>query len=235
MMDLLLAEARRRALPLRPDHLPPLEAYYRELAAWNEKFNLTAMTGYDDVQIKHFLDSLMCLRVVHCAAASVIDVGTGAGFPGIPLKIVCPSLRLTLLESVRKKAEFLKHVAGMLALDNVKVVWGRAEDVGRDPAHRAKYDYALARAVADLPVLTEYALPFCKVGGTFLAQKGANIADELGRAQRAMDTLGGRLRDVVAYDLPGLDQPRHLVVVAKVAPTPKAYPRRAGLPTKQPL
>jgi len=234
-------------LELNEEHLRAFEIYYGELVAWNEKFNLTAITDYDQVQIKHFLDSLTCLLAVRSpktSASSVepsevrgraIDIGAGAGFPGLLLKIVCPGLRLTLLEVTGKKVGFLEHIVGCLELAGVEVIKGRAEELGRDAAHRDRYDLALARAVAELPVLVEYALPFCKLGGLFVAQKGPEGDAEARAAEGALATLGGVLRRIVHLELPHLAEPRSLVVIEKIAPTPEKYPRRSGIPRKRPI
>ncbi len=224
-------------LELNEEHLQAFEIYYRELAAWNEKFNLTAITDYDEVQIKHFLDSLTCLLAVPCPLSLVpcIDIGAGAGFPGLPLKIACPDLQLTLLEATGKKVGFLEHIVGRLGLTEVEVIKGRAEEVGRDAVHRERYDLALARAVAELPVLVEYALPFCRLGGLFVAQKGPEGDAEAEAAEGAIATLGGALRRIVHLELPHLGEARSLVVIEKIAPTPEKYPRRPGIPSKRPL
>lgn len=242
-MKLLSEGARLMGLKLNEEHLRAFEIYYQELVAWNEKFNLTAITDYDQVQIKHFLDSLTCLladgdlRRAICQQPGVraIDIGAGAGFPGLPIKIVCPGLRLTLLEATGKKVGFLEHIVSRLGLVGVEVIKGRAEELGRDAAHRERYDLALARAVAELPVLVEYALPFCKPGGLFVAQKGTEGDAEAKAAEGAIATLGGALRRVVHLELPNLAKPRSLVVIEKIAPTPEKYPRRPGIPSKRPL
>jgi 16S rRNA (guanine527-N7)-methyltransferase len=165
----------------------------------------------------------------------MIDVGTGAGFPGIPLKILYPNLRLTLVESVGKKAMFCQHIVRVLGLENVNVVKARAEEVGQDPAHREQYDWAVARAVANLNILSEYLLPLVKLGGTMLAQKGESGPAEAQSAEKAMKLLGGNLRELVQVNLPGVAEDRYLVLVDKVAATPPKYPRKAGIPGKQPL
>lgn len=235
-MKILFDGARRLGLTLKTEHLAAFQVYYEELIAWNEKVNLTRITDYEEVQIKHFLDSLTCLLVLpDLPSATIIDVGTGAGFPGLPLKILRPKMRLTLLESTGKKTDFLRHLVHRLGLEGVEVVWGRAEEVGRDPEHRQRYDVVLARALAELPVLVEYALPFCRVGGVFVAQKGAEVEREVERAGRALEILGGELREIKAVRLPTLDEPRHLVVIEKIALTPQKYPRRPGVPSKRPL
>ncbi len=243
----LLRETSRALLGLRLDdaQLADFETYYRELIAWNRRVNLTSITDTDEVQIKHFLDSLTCLLALGSGAGGdsdaadrrlrVVDIGAGAGFPGLPLKIVRPGWELTLLDAVGKKIAFLEHLVGVLGMKNVKAIHGRAEDLGREPGRRAGYDLALARAVADLPVLAEYALPLIRVGGIFVAQKGHDIEDELRRAQAALRQLGGRLDAIIPVSLPGLDEPRHLVRLMKVAETPAKYPRRAGIPEKRPL
>jgi 16S rRNA (guanine527-N7)-methyltransferase len=248
MMKLLSENARLMGLNLNEEHHQAFEIYYRELVAWNERFNLTAITDYDQVQIRHFLDSLTCLLVVRSpksqargqaldlgATTRVIDIGTGAGFPGLPLKIVCPGLRLTLLEATGKKVGFLEHIVSRLGLAGVEVIKGRAEELGRDAAHRESYDLVLARAVAALPVLVEYALPFCKQGGLFVAQKGVEGDAEAKAAEDAIATLGGVLRRIVHLELPTLTEPRCLIVIEKTAPTPEKYPRRPGIPSKRPL
>ncbi len=240
MMEALVEGARQLGLGLTPEQLERFEVYYRELVDWNRRANLTAIVDYREVQLKHFLDSLTVLLVAGDGAgpspgATLADVGSGAGFPGLPLKIVRPDLHVTLIESIGKKTAFLHHIVETLGLSGVEVVTGRAEDLGHDPGYRETYDLSLARAVAALPALAELNLPFCRVGGTFVAQKKRDIAAELKAATRAFSVLGGRLREVRPVDLPGLLEGRSLVVVDKVAPTPRAYPRRAGLPAKHPL
>jgi len=242
-MSLLLESARLMGLELSEEHLRAFEIYYGELVAWNEKFNLTAITDCDQVQIKHFLDSLTCLladgdftrTIYQQPGIRAIDVGAGAGFPGLPLKIVCPGLQLTLLEATGKKVGFLEHIVSRLGLTGVEVIKGRAEELGRDTTHREGYDLALARAVAELPVLVEYALPFCKLGGLFVAQKGAEGDAEVKAAERAIATLGGTLRRIVHLELPHLAEARSLVVIEKIATTPEKYPRRPGIPSKRPI
>jgi len=253
-MELLRAGAGFLGLRLTTEHVRAFQIYHRELTAWNRKFNLTTVTRYEEVQTKHFLDSLTCLLALPVPGVGrsdalpnavplsskempllCIDVGTGAGFPGLPLKIVRPSLRMTLLDSSRKKILFLEHLVKCLGLRDVELLWARSEEIGQDVQHRERYDVALARAVADLPVLAEYCLPLCRAGGCFIAQKGAEIKEELEKAQLAFDTLGGKLREVKALHPPGLRQPRSLVVVDKPRATPAKYPRRPGIPSKRPL
>lgn len=215
--------------------------YYENLVAWNQKFNLTAITEYEQVQIRHFLDSLSCLlaqetrQALSRPASRLLDVGSGAGFPGIPLKLVCADSCLTLLESTGKKVTFLEHVVEQLDLQDVLVVKGRAEELAHDPAHREQYDLVLARAVAKLPVVAEYTLPFCRLGGWVVAQKGEAGAAEAWTAERAITLLGGELRRVVPVELPGLPEDRSLIVIEKTGLTPAIYPRRPGIPSKRPL
>jgi 16S rRNA (guanine527-N7)-methyltransferase len=213
-----------------------LMTYERELLDWNRKFNLTAIRDADGIRTKHFLDSLSCVLAWKANPPSrLADVGTGAGFPGLVLKIVYPAMRLTLIESVGKKARFCRHMVETLNLEGVEVIHGRAEEVGRDKAHREKYDWAVARAVANLRVLSEYLLPLLKVGGTMLAQKGESGPAEAHSAERAMKILGGRIRQLVPVVLPGVAEERYLVLVDKAAATPLSYPRKAGMPFKNPL
>jgi 16S rRNA (guanine527-N7)-methyltransferase len=240
-MRRLIDGAKALNLRLTEGQLAAFQVYYEELVAWNQKFNLTAITEYEQVQIRHFLDSLSCLLAeetrlaLNRPEAQIIDVGAGAGFPGIPLKLVCPTAHLTLLEATGKKVAFLEHMVGRLALRRTMAVHARAEELAHDPAHRERYDLALARAVAELPVVVEYTLPFCKVGGWVVAQKGEAGAAEAWSAEHAIKMLGGELRRVLPVELPGLPEERSLVIVAKVSPTPAIYPRRPGMPSKRPL
>lgn len=240
-MQRLIDGAKALNLRLTDRQLAAFQLYYEELVAWNERFNLTAITEFEPVQIRHFLDSLSCLlaeearRALNRTDARIIDVGSGAGFPGLPLKLICPGLHLTLLEATGKKVTFLEHVVERLGLQRVSTIHARAEELAHDPAHRESYDLALARAVADLPVVVEYTLPFCRVGGWLVAQKGEAGAAEAWSAEVAIKLLGGELRRVVPVELPGLPEDRSLVVVEKVGPTPDKYPRRPGMPGKRPL
>lgn len=236
-MQLLEAGIKEWGLALTPDQLEAFECYYQQLMVWNERASLTAITDYEEVQVKHFLDSLSCLQVLPDLASDVrcIDIGTGAGLPGLPLRIACPQMRLTLLEATRKKVLFLEHMVKELGLRDVQVIRGRAEELGRQAGHREVYDVALARAVAELSVLLEYALPLLKLEGIFVAQKGGDIEHEVEAAAPAMNLLGGRLKEVWEVQLLGLEFSRHLVVVEKIAWTPHKYPRRPGIPAKRPL
>jgi len=213
-----------------------LITYEKELLEWNQKFNLTAIRDSASIRTKHFLDSFSCVLAWKTSPPNnLIDVGTGAGFPGVPLKILHPNLKLTLVESVRKKAMFCKHIVSVLGLEQVDVIQARAEDLGQNPEHREKYDWAVARAVANLNVLSEYLIPLVKIGGSMLAQKGESGPAEAQSAEKAMELLGGKLRQLILVTLPSVAEDRYLVVVEKVAATPPKYPRKPGIPMKQPL
>ena len=211
------------------------ELYYRELVEWNSRFNLTAIRDQREIELKHFLDSISIAHVVTHAPESLVDVGTGAGFPGMALKILWPGTRLTLVESVQKKANFCMHVTKVLELREVTVLAQRAEDVGQDPEHREKYQLVTGRAVAAMPVLLEYLLPLAKPGGMVVMQKGENGVIEAENSEPVMLRLGGDLKSITPIELPEVEGKRYLVAVAKNARTPKMFPRRTGVPSKTPL
>lgn len=210
--------------------------YAAELAEWNQRFNLTAITAPEEITSKHFLDSLSCWQVMQAApGVNVVDVGSGAGFPGLPLKILRPELQLTLVESTGKKADFLSYMVQVLGLEGVQVLALRAEEVGQLAEHRRSFDWALARALAPMAVLAEYLLPLLKVGGRALAQKGAGVRAEMQDGLAAIELLGGGLSELHRVQVPGLDEERYLVEIHKVGETPEKYPRRPGMPSKRPL
>lgn len=223
-------------LSLTPLQVRQFEIFERELLEWNERFNLTAIRDPESIRTKHFLDSLTpCKELQNPFPSRLIDIGTGAGFPGIPIKIIFPGMRLTLVESIGKKANFCRHIVEILSLENVEVLNTRAEDLGSNPQHRERYDWAVGRAVAAMPVLAEYLLPLVRVGGGMLAQKGENAHAEAQSAEKAFKLLGGNLRKITSVNLPGVADERYLVVVDKKAATPAQYPRRAAIIQKKPL
>lgn len=229
--------ARKLGIELSGEMLEKFEGYYGELIEWNRKINLTRITDYEEVQIKHFLDSLTIATVpgILKSGTRVIDVGSGAGLPGLPLKIYKKDIRLTLLEATGKKAQFLGQLVEKLGLEGVEVMTGRAEDTAHRTEYRERYDLAVARGVAPMAALAELTLPFCKAGGSFIALKKGDIEEEMRQAERAIETMGGELREMrnVANDVFGDD--RRLVIIDKVKATPEKYPRRAGVPAKRPI
>ena len=235
MEDFLIDEAKRLDIALSQNQAELLLQFKKILLEWNTKMNLTAITDERDVLVKHFLDSLSVISCVNIAPGStLVDVGTGAGFPGVPLKIAVPSLNLTLVDSLNKRVGFLNHIVEELKLTDVTCLHARAEDVGRMANHREQYDFCTSRAVAYLNVLAEYCLPLCKVGGCFIAMKG-DVDEELEASERAIEKLGGKVEAVKSIDLPGTDAPRNIVVIRKVKPTPKTYPRVHAKMVKAPL
>ena len=223
-------------LRLTPRQIAALQRYETELLDWNSRMNLTAIRDSEGIRTKHFLDSFTCLSACkHSPPARLIDIGTGAGFPGIPLKTLYPSMQLTLVDSIGKKVEFCRHIVQVLGLEKVEILKGRAEELGQMKAHREKYDWAVARAVANMSILVEYLLPLVRVGGAVLAQKGESGPAEAHAAERAIRLLGGHLRQVIPVALPGVAEERFLVVVDKTAATPPNYPRHVGIPSKHPL
>ncbi len=221
---------------LTPTQVNMFSTYETILLKWNIKFNLTAITEHDTILVKHFFDSLTCLRLIPTQGEfSLIDIGTGAGFPGIPLKIINPSIKLTLSESVGKKADFCRIAVEKLRLTNVQVITNRAETIGQDKKFRERFDWAVARAVAPLPVLVEYLLPLVRIGGSMLAQKGSDTDIEIDQSINAIRTLGGKLDSVIPITLPNSMGKRTLISIRKISPTPDKYPRRPGAPKKNPL
>jgi len=211
-------------------------AYYEMLVEWNEVMNLTAITEFDDVMKKHFIDSISLIKGYDVTKpVSVIDVGTGAGFPGLALKIAYPNLKVTLLDSLNKRINFLNAVIDKLQLTGVEAIHGRAEDFAKADKLREDFDLCVSRAVANLSTLSEYCLPFVKVGGQFISYKSEKIAEEKEAAVNAIKILGGKVKNQVEFTLPDSDIYRNLFVIEKIKQTPKKYPRKAGLPGKEPL
>ncbi|MFQ6122801.1 MAG: 16S rRNA (guanine(527)-N(7))-methyltransferase RsmG [Dehalococcoidales bacterium] len=236
-MEKLESGAKKLGLQLSYQQLEQFQVYYQELIDWNQRMNLTAITDYEEVQIKHFLDSLTVVLALEqpIGSMSLIDVGTGAGIPGIPLKILLPEIKLVLLDATAKKAAFLHHMKDKLELNSIEIVVGRAEDFAHKTQYREKFELVLSRAVARLPTTVELTLPFCAIGGSFIAQKKGVIDPEVSQATRAISLLGGNLREMKRIDLEEFAEERWLVIIDKVLPTPQQYPRRPGIPEKRPL
>ena len=234
--DILAGSARTYGLALSREQLTAMDTYNRLLLEWNQKMNLTAITAPQEVAVKHMIDSLSCYRAdIFTDGASVVDVGTGAGFPGIPLKIYRPAIQLTLLDSLNKRLNFLQTVVDSLGLDGVALVHARAEEAGQNKLYREKYQVAVSRAVARLNILCELCLPLVKTGGWFVALKGAQYEEEAREAAAALTALGGSIELVQPVSLPGLADKRAVIYIRKVAATPPGYPRKAGTPEKKPL
>lgn len=232
MNELLSTGAKELGIALTAKQLDQFSAFLDLLRDWNQRMNLTAITDERDIVVKHFLNALTLLPLVNLSGKSVIDVGTGAGMPGIPLAIACPDARFTLMDALQKRIGFLDEVVRELDLANVTTVHARAEELGQDAAHREQYDVAVARSVASLPVLAEYCLPLTRVGGQFVAFKAHDAHED---ATWAFETLGGTLVSREAVTIPGSDITHDILVVTKTTATPDGYPRRAGKPKKSPL
>lgn len=221
-------------IEISDNQIEKFDKYMRLLLEWNEKINLTAIVEPDEVKIKHFLDSLTVLKYIH-DDDKVIDIGTGAGFPGIPLKIMKPDAKITLLDSLNKRINFLNIVIEELGLKNIETIHGRAEEFARNKMYREKYDVAVSRAVANLSTLTEYMLPFVKVGGKCICMKGANVKEEVDKAKNAIQELGGKIEKIDNFYLSNNDNERNIIIIKKIKETKSKYPRKAGMPSKEPL
>ena len=231
---LLFDETKKNGMKLSDKQIAQFNLYYELLTAKNKVMNLTAITEYNDVVKKHFIDSMMISRVLDMKKInSLCDVGTGAGFPGIPLKIVYPHLHLTLVDSVGKRVNFLSEVVEKLGLEDVEAIHSRTEDLAHNSKYREKYDLVTARAVASMNVLSEYCIPYAKIGGYFAAYKSGNIEEEIENAKNAVKTLGGKIEKKDMFEL--YEMGRSIVLIRKVNSTPKIYPRKAGTPSKNPL
>ncbi|WP_048828104.1 16S rRNA (guanine(527)-N(7))-methyltransferase RsmG [Bacillus sp. B-jedd] len=225
-----------RGISLSSAQLGQFETYFETLVEWNEKMNLTAITDREEVYLKHFFDSLSAAFYFDFSGSpSLCDVGAGAGFPSIPLKIAFPGLKVTIVDSLNKRITFLNHLAKALKLDNVQFIHDRAETFGRNPAHRESYDIVTARAVARLSVLSELCLPLARQGGSFVAMKAANAKEELADAKKAITLLGGKTKDTHTFSLPIEESERTIIVIQKEKTTPKKYPRKPGTPNKIPI
>ncbi len=237
--NILIDGAQRLGINLNNEQIRKFSRYLELLVQWNQKINLTSLKTTQEIIIKHFLDSISCIKVinkyVNTEGISVIDVGAGAGFPGMPIKIICPSIRLSLLEARKKKTIFLKKVTEEINFQKVKILNGRAETFGKGPDHRERYDIAISRAVAPLNVLSEYCLPLVRAGGLFIAQKGRSYKKETEKSFKTIQVLGGELIGVENVRIPFINQERHLLVIKKIKDTPSKYPRKEGLPQKRPL
>lgn len=232
--EILAARGAEAQLSFTEEQLAQFTRYYELLVETNKVMNLTAITDPEEVAVKHMVDSLLAYEDgMH--GKTLVDVGTGAGFPGVPLKIYCPSLRVTLVDSLGKRLRFLEQVIDELGLKGIRCEHLRAEDAGRSKKHREQYDYVTARAVARLSVLSEYCLPLAKKGGQFIALKGSRFAEEIEEGEAAVKILGGKIISAEPVKLPGLDDGRAIIKIAKIKATPAQYPRKAGTPEKQPL
>lgn len=219
---------------LTEDQVENFFKYMNLLLEWNEKINLTAITDVDDIILKHFIDSMTVLKYIE-KDKSIIDVGTGAGFPGIPIAIMREDVKITLLDSLNKRINFLNEVCSELKINNIETIHGRAEEAGQNKQYREKYDIAVSRAVANMTTLSEYLIPFVKVGGICICMKGCEIDHELEQAKFAIKELGGKIEKVEKFNLPDSDIERNIVIIKKIKPTPNRYPRKAGMPSKMPI
>lgn len=236
MNNVLTEKVKELSIVLNDKQIQQFEQYYNILVEWNKVMNLTAITEYEKVVEKHFLDSLTIVNAIQMEKIeTLIDVGTGAGFPGIPLKIAFPHLKVMLLDSLNKRIKFLNEVIDLLELNDIKAIHGRAEDYAKQIEYREQYDICVSRAVANLATLSEYCLPYVKVDGLFVPYKSGEIDEELKSSEKAVSILGGKVEEVVKFQLPGTDIGRSFVKIHKIKETKKKYPRKAGMPTKEPL
>ena len=231
---IFLELANKININLTEEQIDKFYKYMKLLLEWNEKINLTAITDENEIVLKHFVDSLTSLKYIK-ENDNIIDVGTGAGFPGIPIAIMMPNTKITLLDSLNKRINFLNEVIKELNLKNVETIHSRSEDCGKDILYREKYDISIARAVANLSTLSEYLLPFVKIDGKMICMKGSEVEEELNNSKYAIKELGGEISLQDEFCLPDTDIKRNIIVIKKIKYTPKLYPRKAGLPSKEPL
>lgn len=235
-MEQLKRKSEQLEVELTEQQLEQFKTYYEMLIEKNKVMNLTAITEKDEVIDKHFIDSISLNKAVDTTKPlKILDLGTGAGFPGIPLKIAYPNLTITLLDSLNKRIKFLQEVIEELGLQEIEGIHGRAEDFAKQQGYREQYDLCVSRAVANLATLSEYCLPYVKEGGCFISYKSGAVEEEVNQSKKAIAELGGRIKEVIAFTLPKTDIERTFVVIEKVKKTPKKYPRKAGLPSKEPL
>lgn len=230
----LYEKVKQIGIELKEEQLEKFYLYMNILLEWNEKINLTAITNEEEIILKHFVDSLTINKYIE-EGKSIIDVGTGAGFPGIPIKILREDLKVTLLDSLNKRINFLNEVIEKLDLKNIECIHGRAEEFGKNKNYREKYDFATSRAVANMSTLSEYLIPFVKIGGKVLAMKGDKAEEELGEAKKAIKLLGGKVENIDNFYLPNSDIKRNIIIIKKIEKTERKFPRKPGTPAKEPI
>ena len=235
--DAIIAYCNDKGIELKEEQLSMLSSFYEMLVEKNKVMNLTGITEWDDVVLRHYIDSISISEIMNLNdfRGKVLDLGTGAGFPGIPLKIIFPNLQITLFDSLNKRIRFLQEVIDELELKNIEAIHGRAEEFGKNSDYREQYDLVVSRAVANIATLSEYCLPFVKVGGSFISYKTDSIEEELSNSGKAVSILGGKIERVEHFTLPNTDMERSLLQIKKIKTTSKKFPRKAGFPSKEPL
>ncbi|MCR5397560.1 MAG: 16S rRNA (guanine(527)-N(7))-methyltransferase RsmG [Lachnospiraceae bacterium] len=235
--DAIIAYCNDKGIELKEEQLSMLSSFYEMLVEKNKVMNLTGITEWDDVVLRHYIDSISISEIMNLNdfRGKVLDLGTGAGFPGIPLKIIFPNLQITLFDSLNKRIRFLQEVIDELKLKNIETIHGRAEEFGKNSDYREQYDLVVSRAVANIATLSEYCLPFVKVGGSFISYKTDSIEEEISNSGKAVSILGGKIERVEHFTLPNTDMERSLLQIKKIKTTGKKFPRKAGLPSKEPL